>query len=142
MEFEDDPQDRKSPRKQPSPLNMPSPKRRATRKSIISPQRRRSSVMDEFHMKMKEFERKSLLPYTEERTILILPSSYAVQFEKSGLHEKVFPLALQKENEIKMKYLNEIFMEIRSKYKKSVIEVINFKKITILLFLFFSMRTK
>ena len=136
MEFEDDPLDRKSPRKQPSPLNMPSPKRRATRKSIISPQRRRSSVMDEFQIKMKEFERKSLLPYTEERTILILPSSYSVQFEKSGLHEKVFPLALQKENEIKMKYLNEIFMEIRSKYKKSVIEVIDFLKIIILLFIF------
>ena len=77
-----------------------------TRKSLISPRNRRGSIADYLSMRIKEFEKKSLMPYTEERSILSLPSVYSVQFEKSGMHERIYPMALQRENEIKMKYLS------------------------------------
>ena len=113
IEFDDDPLNNpKSPKKQPPP--PPSPKRNS---AIQAPQNakrasllaigRRSSIKVDWAGKIREFEKKSLIPYTEERDILILPSIFSVQFEKTGLHERVFPVALQKEIEIKKKCLGK-----------------------------------
>lgn len=91
-----------SPRK--SPIGSPRRSMAAKRTSVIG--RRRGSIMDEIGMRLKELEGKSLLPYTEERTALVLPSSYAVQFEKTAIHERMFPLAVEKEREIKIRCLS------------------------------------
>lgn len=61
----------------------------------------------ELTYKIREFEKKSLLPYTDERNILMLPSIYAIQFEKTALHEKAYPAAYKKENELKMAFLSK-----------------------------------
>jgi len=112
IDFEDDPLHNPSPRKSinTSPTNKILQRSSVFEKrSSISPLlAKRGSIRSDLALKISNFEQKSIMPYTEEREILILPSFYAVQFEKSGLHERVFPLALQKENEIKMKYLSKI----------------------------------
>lgn len=103
IDFEEDPLKSKSPRKSIASYGG-SPKRA----SVLSPKNKRgSSIQVDLTNKMKDFDKKSLLPYTEERDLLILPSIYAVQFEKSGIHERSFSMALFKEKEIKNTYLSK-----------------------------------
>lgn len=106
IDYDDDPLANKSPRKSTS--NSPRKSTSGPRGSVVmSPRKKKGLMQQELASKIKEFERKSLLPYTEERELLILPSIYAVQFEKSGIHEKVFPVALQREKELKLECLSE-----------------------------------